>query len=293
MNKSEFGNPPGTRFLWLCLCLILCGWGYVAYEHMPLAAPDCIVRSNPEPGNQSHYEDCAAFVSMITKIGWLIDFYHDDIAAAATVIIAIYTIILGRATIGLRDVAESQRYDTLRAIVASEAAAIAAKDAIELSRREFILAHRPRIRVKHVWLKRLAAGEPISIDLVVVNTGYALPSQVILRSKIFVSSASHLPERPPIPVLGYDLDAAKFINGWTFVLPVSDDPLTDLEYSSLQDGGMKLYCAGIFDYRHDLSGAGTTGGGTTAYCRMLELRRDEDGGPRFVVHRDPNYEYRD
>jgi hypothetical protein len=45
--------------------------------------------------------------------------------------------------------------------------------------REFRTTHRPKIRIKHVWLHRpLEAGEPVMVQLVTMNTG-SLPATII------------------------------------------------------------------------------------------------------------------
>jgi hypothetical protein len=45
--------------------------------------------------------------------------------------------------------------------------------------REFKTTHRPRIRIKHVWLDQpLEAGRPVMVQLVTVNTG-SLPARII------------------------------------------------------------------------------------------------------------------
>lgn len=46
------------------------------------------------------------------------------------------------------------------------------RETVNLSRQEFISTHRPRIRIKHVWLSEdIQAGESIKVNLVSVNTG--------------------------------------------------------------------------------------------------------------------------
>lgn len=297
MADYKVQYPIGTRWLWLYMALIVLGWISLGYIQMPLATPGCV----PDQPDQEGYQDCAAFARFVRWIGSLIHEHHDEIIALATVVLAFFTFTLWRATNRLWQSAESQLSEFRQSLLIANkhadhvaASVKVAQATIELSRREFILAHRPRIRVKHVWLKSLVVGEPLSIDLVLVNTGYALPSLVISRFTTYLSSAPQLPERPPIPDLGHELSARAFINGHTIVFShYRESGLTEAEYSSIMGSRERLYCMGILDYRHDLSGDGTTGGGTTAYCRVLELRRDEDGGSRFVIHNDPNYEYQD
>jgi hypothetical protein len=134
MPGPELGRPRGTWFLWFYMASVLMGWGWTAYRQMPLATPECVQQSQEEGGGQAEYEDCAALRRAFVSVGSFIDGYHEHIAALSTVIIALYTIILGRATIGLRDAAESQRADTLRAIRAAERAAEAAIRTVQAMR---------------------------------------------------------------------------------------------------------------------------------------------------------------
>src|SRR6266480_4093388 len=59
-----------------------------------------------------------------------------------------------------------------RATLASQNIAVASQDAANIARQEYVSTHRPRIRIKHVWLdEEIESGKPIMIRLVGVNTG--------------------------------------------------------------------------------------------------------------------------
>jgi len=134
MPKPEFERPRGTGFLWLCMALIVACWGWSAYVQMPSATPECVPKSQEQGDKQAKYEDCAALRRALVGVGFLVHDYREEIGAISTAIIAAYTIILGRATIGLRNAAEQQRTDTLRAIKAAERAAKATKRSVKAMR---------------------------------------------------------------------------------------------------------------------------------------------------------------
>lgn len=136
------------------LFLIFCGM----YFHMPLARPGCVEPSYAKGYEQSEEEDCAAFALLLWRLGHLIDRLHDDIAAISTVVIAAYTIVLGRATIGLRQVSERQHGEMQRSTEVANIAAKAAQssaDALPILERAYIFINvnsEPAFVRGFVWL---------------------------------------------------------------------------------------------------------------------------------------------
>ena len=80
-----------------------------AYIQMPLATPECVIEQHSNPEQiQATYEDCAALARLLWWIGDIIHARHDDIIALATVVVAIFTFTLWRATDRLWRSAENQ-----------------------------------------------------------------------------------------------------------------------------------------------------------------------------------------
>jgi hypothetical protein len=134
---------------------------------------------------ESAKEYCSAgkVVALWRAVGWLIDSWHDDLTAAATIVIAIFTTILGIFTVGL---ARSTRL---------------AANAADLSARAAITIELPIIRAEpdgFSWGRRHAGGPTIDsfgIDrLVFSNLGRtkAIPLEVHFGFTV----GDQLPETP-------------------------------------------------------------------------------------------------
>jgi hypothetical protein len=180
------------------------------------------------------------------------------------------------------------------------------RNAVNASRAEFLATHRPRIRLKAIWLASadgqkydpdLKVDQPFVVRLDIVNFGNT--SAFITRinlSTILVRVDGQLPQRPP-----YNEDGARglqfptpfeLIRGATFTQPVSDGHvLTTGELGAILHGGTILYFVGTVDYRD-------SGGGPmqTAFCRYLKFKTPvpsaQDRG-RFETDNNPHYEYQD
>lgn len=104
----------GQRFLAAWVCGILVCGAVSFHTQAPLVASRCPV-GNQQGNGETAPENCASFDLLFSRSisDWwagttdFIDRYHEHIAAFATVVIAIYTIILGKATLGLRDATKS------------------------------------------------------------------------------------------------------------------------------------------------------------------------------------------
>lgn len=166
-----------------------------------------------------------------------------------------------------------------------------------VTRDEFNATHRPRIRVKHVWLKNdIREGEQVKVDLVIVNSGDA-PAIVTQSAMVTL-------------IISKDDTLPNGFNDWIFDyrhyemsvgLTVSIDNLTDgrilsdSDNSDLRSEARFLYCLGSVDYIDKSDPKKIM---KTAFCRKLimppQIRPGVAGRTsRFMLHNDPDYEYQD
>lgn len=187
--------------------------------------------------------------------------------------VAIFTLVLAGSTIGLW-------YVTYRGI--------------QLGRDEFNATHRPKVRLKHLWLAEdILPNEPISVNLFVVNNGSAdaILQQIGVRYDI-------VPLPGPLPI-NPSIDVARVGNGarlqpglnYEFSLIDIGRVISIEEFDSLTDNLCDLYCIGYISY-HDAVGRMRI----TGFCRRLQFERRAPIQPdnsRFVPVDDPDYEYED
>jgi hypothetical protein len=198
------------------------------------------------------------------------------ISACATAAIAWFTICLVQATRGqLTKLGES----------------------IQLARDEFNATHRPRIRVKHVWLKsEIWEGKQITVDLVFVNSGdaTAIVTQCAIAT-LLISSEDDLPNGHDTWI--FDRSQRQMVPGFTtHIKDISlGRTLSDQDNADLRKGSRCLYCLGSIDY-FDINDRPKIM--KTAFCRRLKILPQAGVGvvrraSRFMVHKDPDYEYQD
>lgn len=104
---------------------------------------------------------------------------HEWLTAISTVVIAFFTATLWWSTRGM-----------LRAT----------NESIRLATTEFISSHRPRMRLKHIWLTDgIMNGEPVEVNLDVVNFGDTVGVITNFNYDTFVHpvQGTSLPQRPP------------------------------------------------------------------------------------------------
>jgi hypothetical protein len=79
------------------------------------------------------------------------------------------------------------------------------KASVEIGNREFISTHRPKIRVKHLWLvEDIWQAQPITVNLTCVNTGTAdaILGQIGIRCHV-IGNERMLPADPGIAATIY------------------------------------------------------------------------------------------
>lgn len=219
-------------------------------------------------------------------INWLIasgagaiDFlqtYNGAVAAVATVFIAIFTIVL--------------------AFISRRQAKLT-RESIELARAEFASSHRPKIRIKHVWLVALGSDQPVTVEIIYANVGdaRAVVSRIGMDFNVINTDAQlppgmTPPERPYIKYqeigMGVTVSAGNI---------ASLTRLDEERVAAINDGKKHLCCFGFIEYT-DIGPEETRKIRRTAFCRVYQpSRRFIDGMGRFVksYYSDPDYEYED
>ena len=164
---------------------------------------------------------------------------------------------------------------------------------IRLARAEFLSTHRPKIRIKHVVLKKdIWQRQPIIVDITCVNSG---TSPAFLREigvdYFIVKKQRPLPIKTDIKAIG-NFGRQALPVGLNCPFPNIDlnRVLTAQEGADLRDGQSKLYCVdwiSYFDGRGYLRIKG--------FCRVLtySLSGHEIENCRFRKFDDPDYEYED
>ncbi len=137
-----------------------------------------------------------------------------------------------------------------KATLASERAASASQMAAETARQEYISSHRPRMRIKHVWLSEpLEEGKPVMVNVVSVNAGDS-GAQIIEFGVVtcIVPKHQHPPNDPFKDVTGLypmiTLPSGKSLDH----TPQEAGFLTLSEVASIRIGTASLYCFAYVDY---------------------------------------------
>jgi hypothetical protein len=257
-----------------------------------VVAPSCkienqtVATADQAKNKKAANYECASFGTLFVRKTFDIAHGRDkEIIALSTLAIALFTIILA--------VASALQYTVLNRSIA-------------LARDEFLSTHRPRMRLKAIWLAsadgqtsdpELRVQEPLIVRLDIVNFGNT--SAFITRlnlAAIFVRADGQLPQRPPYNEIGApNLEFRppfELIRGMTFTQAISDGHvLTIDELSEVYHGRRTLYFVGTIDYR-DSNGHPMQ----TAFCRYLRFLfptpLPQDRG-RFETDKNPHYEYQD
>jgi hypothetical protein len=186
-------------------------------------------------------------------------------------------------------------------VAVADKAANAAKGSVELAREEFLSTHRPKIRIKHVFLTNdLRAGEIPEIEVVVVNFGST--DARIAECKfgvIVVPEGGNLPPNPPFEyAAGFVPRKGKVLvpSGITVVFERREigSKISDSTETAILNGRSKLYCFGHVQYTDTSSSERIK---NTAFCRALSVDPNQIGPlnerARFVEVNDPDYNYQD
>jgi hypothetical protein len=173
------------------------------------------------------------------------------------------------------------------------------REIITLTRDEFNATHRPRLRIKHVWLKSdIWEKEEVKIDLVIVNGGDApaIVTQCTMAT-LLVSQDDALPNAHDTWVF----NNAQYEMGVGLTVRTNDMSdgrvLSDADNVALREETKFLYCLGAVDYIDRSSPPKLM---KTAFCRILKMPSQVRPGAvgrtsRFVrpENPDPDYEYED
>jgi hypothetical protein len=170
----------------------------------------------------------------------------------------------------------------------------AANQANELNRQNFDSVHRPRIRVKHVFLtSEIWAGDHLRAQVVFVNVGISEAKLVQwgIGASVIRNDRS-LPARPDYPPPNFALGGVlpsgiSLASGSENTGLLFDDAMNVMVH---QRTG-KLFCHGFVHYRDGMNNLRTT-----AFCRVLEppsITNSHTSNWRFVKFDHPDYEYED
>ncbi len=172
--------------------------------------------------------------------------------------------------------------------------------------RQFALTHRPNLRIRHIWRQgELAKAAPVTVDLLVVNTG--LVPAVVKEARIAMVVLPNGREVPPdllslrrktgiFPVI---IDGARIppiVSGGSYLFAGLTDgkALTAKQNDELRDRTSKLYLVGSIEYQ-DIFSSGLR---TTGFCRYLAVI-DQRAVPaftdvgRFRMVEESEYEFED
>ena len=229
-------------------------------------------------------------------IEWLADISPEVWTAFATVAIAALTLTLWLST---------------------RRQAILTREAIRLSRDQFLSSQRPELRLKRIWFvtfvkNNLGRGYsgltdqrpadtiqnvPLSVGVEIVNIGRSDAFVELIKfATLYLRPGEHLPQRPPYDDYTAHLQFmgdAKIASGSTLTTTLSDARrLNATEFHGLQSEECRLYYVGTIGYK---DGAGNFR--QTGFCRFF-------GGPinasvtpmsygPFRTDPNPEYEYQD
>jgi hypothetical protein len=207
-----------------------------------------------------------------------IDTHNGIIATWATLVIALFT-----ATLWITS--KSQLTELARQV--------------DLARDEFLSTHRPKIRLKHMWLtKDIQPHDYIEVELNVVNIGNTPATLTEMKFTTVI-----LPTAVPLPAIPafYSGQAiqlnGELPSGITLRIPnISNNyKLSPEERNNILNGIERLYCVGYINYLDKKERLRVT-----SFCRYFEPPKStylhpfkaKDYG-RFRIMKDPDYEYQD
>jgi hypothetical protein len=179
-------------------------------------------------------ENCTALQGpILSSLIWLVHkahTYETAITAVFTIFLAIFTGTLWWATDGM-----------LRAT----------NETIKLARNEFNATHRPKIRLKNIWVMQpLAAEEPIIVDVLIINVGNALA-----RIETFgidfriIDPGSMLPNDLEPPNLNSDQIGKTCALGFTIRFSaIPSIPFEQAQIDGIKDETLTLVCFGKVEY---------------------------------------------
>jgi hypothetical protein len=267
------------------LALVLIAFGIAILDGTLSSLMTCHPYDQSAANQQTNPESCSVFkgpilVSLVAIADWM-DSYGEAITAAFTIVLALSTIGLWQSTKHL--------WTTT-------------KTAVDLANKEFASTHRPRMRLKHAWFVDQAAwriGGPLEINLDFVNIGNTSAHiEWVNYQSLLVPRNQRLPQRPPYdepsppnfgPITRFRT-VGDLPSGITMPRPVCDGILDPQDVHDILWGHKRLYLIGTIEY-WDYAGLRQT-----AFCRRLTYKSyppDPSDTGRFVIKKDPDYEYED
>jgi hypothetical protein len=280
-------------------------------------APGCLISASssfidPDQNDRAGYNDnqhgCPTFfvglLILISRADRFIEHHDKSIVAVFTVVLAISTILLWRATQHLYEAGERQltHFEKTAERQAQETGAsiAVARKAAEIGHLQFLATHRPRLRVRHVTIPTpdylgdptlfFVHGAPISGGLVVVNVGGTKAKIIESRYRIYFTKGE-------LPAIALEEEFRKNLLmpgqilevGESCGTPINDTivmepppPGVDAELRAFARDGWKLYVMGQIRYQDE--------GGAD---RFMGFCRERQSSGRFRAVDDPDYEYED
>jgi hypothetical protein len=181
-----------------------------------------------------------------TQMKSMVDYlehYSEAITALATVVIAVYTVVLAWT---------SSRQSKL---IASQ---------VRLAREEFIATHRPQLRLSRFYLSNpiMSQGERPSIIFMIQNVGLSVARVTEIRSvSIVLGIEDQFPKNMGIPFS--EKFTTRLESGQSEIFPVNGTvPLEDEDRGWVPQGKKNLYCLGVVVYLDELGNRRETG-----FCR--------------------------
>jgi hypothetical protein len=176
------------------------------------------------------------------------------------------------------------------------------KASIDLARQEFNATHRPKIRIKNIWIMEpLTPNRPVVVDVLFVNVGNApaLINNFGIEFNVVDPAAQLLPGNLEPPTAHVDILGRTCGLGFTIrVIGIrSRAPFDAGRVEAILQGRQLLYCFGCVEYL-DTGPDETRRIRRTSFYRLFRpFPREVDGMGRFVIppesERDPDYEYED
>jgi hypothetical protein len=255
---------------------------------------------NPNTGAKYCTTDYVPLVAL-RAVGKYLENHNGAITGLATIVIAIFTATLYRATERLWKASESQLKEMAKTsdlaerqmTLAGRQADILEKQAA-IARIQFIADKRPQLRIRHVTINSassvlwFAVGQHITGSLILVNTGGTDARIIASRYRFFWTNQT-LPMNPPLDENSVPLDetgGATLQAGESIGFPLrSLEPMnTDAHALNMFTVGWRLYVMGDIQYA-DVSYPPIER--FMGFCR--ELTRDL----RFTAVENLDYEYED
>ena len=210
-----------------------------------------------------------------------------------TGVLAFATLGLGIATVLLYFTGEKQLKAVMRAGLRQSRDT---KESIRLARDEFLSTHRPKIRIKHVWLSALGSNQPVTVDIVYVNVGdaKAVISSIGVDFNV-INTDARLPPDMTAPGRAYIRHPECGMGATIRTGVISLGPLSEERVDAIRAGAKLLCCFGFVEYS-DNGPLETRKIRRSTFCRVYKpSARAIDGMGRFVrpAEPDPDYEYED